>query len=200
MTGWAVPQLWKAERAFIIAGGPSVGPERIAKIRGRIIAIKHAVTLRPDADILFWAGHDWHRSNAGLVASHRGEFLVKRKVEESVPGWIKQVERANPDADGLSGLASDRRRLGGLCSGGSALNLAVHLGAAEIVLVGFDFTGRHWCKDHPAPIATEAQHARHRASIEKMAAPITALGVAVFNCSPISTLQGFARRDLEEFT
>jgi hypothetical protein len=198
MTSWVVPQLWKGQRVFIIAGGPSVDPAQVARISGRSIAIKHAVLLKPDADFLFWAGTSWHVENANLIAAHKGGQLVKRKVDDGIPDWILQVERSKPGADGIVGFSDNRRQLGGLCSGGSALNLAVHLGAAEIVLVGYDLSGRHWFRGHPAP-ATAVQHARHREAIERMTAPIAARGVKVWNTSPASTLTGFEKRGLDDF-
>jgi len=200
-TGWIVPALWKGDRAFIIAGGLSVAEQlpEIARIQGRILAIKHAVLLRPDAEIMFWAGADWHRENGQLITAHRGAMLVKRKVDDDVPSWIRQVERAKPDADGIAGFAGDRRRLGGLCAGGSALNLCVHLGATEIVLIGFDFGGDHWLPSYRHRTQSEDHHARHRAALERMAAPIAGRGVQVWNASHRSTLTGFARRGIDEF-
>lgn len=198
---WIVPQLWKGERVFIIAGGSSIAAQIpvISKIRGRIIAIKHAVLLRPDADILFWAGAEWHRENPWLINQHRGEMLVKRKVDETIPGWIKQVERSRPAEDGIAGFSEDRSKVGGLCAGGSALNLGVHLGAAEIVLIGFDFAGVHWlpCNRHGAQ--SGEHHARHREAIERMGDPIAARGVKVWNVSHKTTLEAFERAKLDEF-
>lgn len=198
-TGWTVPKIWKGERCFIIAGGPSVEFDGCRNLKGRIIAIKHSVLIRPDADVMFWAGAQWHRENPFLIGQHRGEMLVKRKVDATIPGWIKQVSREPIGDDGICGFGRDAGYLGGLCAGGAALNLAASLGATRIILVGYDFTGRHWFPGHPAPIATDEQNARHQISIERMADPLAELGVKVVNASLTSRLTCFPRARLGDF-
>lgn len=193
--GWIVPPIWRGERAFIVAGGPSVATAGVERIRGRIIAVKHAALLLPNADVLFWAGRSWHEEFPAVLERHSGRYKIKRKVDDGIPEGILQIDRAqNPVA-----LSTDPQSLGGYCAGGSALNLAFLLGASEIILLGFDFGGRHWFGDHPQPVERDAAHARHMAAIEAMAPALKDRGVAVFNCSTVSRLVCFPKRNLDEF-
>lgn len=193
--GWSVPPIWRGERVFIVAGGPSVATAPVTKIRGRIIAVKHAALLLPTADVLFWAGRSWHKEFQAVLERHVGPYKIKRTIDDDVPHGILQIDRAqNPVA-----LSNDPQFLGGYCAGGSALNLAFLLGASEIVLVGFDFGGRHWFSNHPRPVERDAAHVRHMLAIEAMAPTLKGLHVDVFNCSVVSRLDCFPKRNLDEF-
>jgi hypothetical protein len=50
-----VPREWPGERCFVLCTGESIGPqaEMITRLKGRFIAVKHAIALRPDADVCF---------------------------------------------------------------------------------------------------------------------------------------------------
>lgn len=196
---WTVPPIWKGERCFIIAGGQSV-PRLFfrdhPKLPGRILAIKDAVFFYPFADCMFYAGRRLHKERPELFAQYDGQLIVKRTVDDGVPERVKQVRRANA-VNGISGLQTDPRYLGGWDSGGSAINLAYHFGVKQIVLIGFDLTGHHWNAAHPFPRARPQHHETHRISIDAMAQPLRRAGVEVFNTSPISTLKEYPFRDLD---
>lgn len=201
-TGWTVPALWKGERCFIIAGGPSVPRLKIflSTLRGKVIAIKDAAFLQPTADLWFYAGRSFHQERPDVWAAYRGQMRVKRTVDrKGVPEGVLQVHRSGAGKDGLNGFQEDPQLIGGFCCGGSALNLAVHLGAREVVLVGYDLTGHHWNARHPYPAAKTSEHRRHRLSIDAMASPIARRGVKVWNTSAMSTLQEFEYADLDNF-
>lgn len=195
MGGWSVPRLWPASRVFILAGGSSLPIQQLHRLRGRIIAVKHSALVCPAADVLFWAGRRFHREEPHVIAAHRGLLLVKRTVDPEVPGWIHQVKRSPSPA-----FSTSPDLLGGFCAGGSAINLAFHLGAREIILLGYDFDGRHWLASHPLVEAPEEHHQRHMAAIGTMAEPLSKAGVRVVNCSPQSRLACFPKGDLDAFT
>lgn len=87
-------------------------------------------------------------------------------------------------------------------SGFHCLNLAVHLGAAKIVLVGFDMRldhGVHWHGRHELlNNPTERNIARWRRVIDAAAETIEALGIQVINASPISTLERYPKMTLKK--
>lgn len=196
--GWTVPPLWKGERCYILAGGRSLANEPIERITGNIIAIKHTVKRRPDAACYLWGGTKWPGDFAQeLLDVYEGPLAVKRDVEHGVPDNIHQVRRQRA-TDGINGLSMDRGLLGGHCTGGSALNLAFHLGCTQIVLVGYDLSGRHWDKDHPFPLPPSTIHARHARSIDAMAPVLQAHGVNVINTSQVSRLRAYRRRRLSD--
>lgn len=205
LEGWTVPPLWKGERCFIIAGGSSVmeahRKHNLARLPGRIIAIKDAVRFAPFADCMFYADAHLHRDRPDIFYKYRGSLIVKRAVHQKVPAHVRQVRRVwvpkGVDLDKrISGLSTDPALLGGFDSGGSALNLAFHLGATDIILVGFDLRGKHWNPDHPLRDAGARVHRIHQRSIDAMAKPLRNLGVTVRNASPNSSLQEFPYVDL----
>jgi hypothetical protein len=199
--GWTVPPLWKGERCVIIAGGASAVPtwealrHRLAST-DRTIVIKDAAVLCPAADLFFYAEGRregrFHKVRPHIWAAYQGPMRVKRSVVADPPEGVLQVHRQFKGNDEPNGLALEPWLLGGHCSGGSALNLAFHLGAKEIILVGYDMGGTHWQGDrHPMPRAPAHVHDRHRVSIDAMAKPLGKHGVRVLNCSPVSRLREF---------
>lgn len=193
-----MPPLWRGERCFILAGGRTLASEPIHKITGRIIAIKHTVKRRPDADAYIWGGTKWPGDFAQeLLDLYEGPLAVKRDVEHGVPDNIHQVRRQRA-TNGMNALSLDPSLLGGHCTGGSAINLAFHLGCTEIVLVGYDLNGAHWDPAHPFPQPPSTIHARHARSIDAMAPALQAHGVNVINTSRTSRLKAFRRRRLSD--
>jgi hypothetical protein len=85
-------------------------------------------------------------------------------------------------------------------SGFQALNLAILLGAARIVLVGFDMRivdgRRHFHGDHPHPLIN-ADPRRFVPHFERAAASLP-VGVEILNATPGSALTCFPAADLDE--
>lgn len=194
---WPVPREWPGERCFVLCSGESIGPqaEIIRQLRGRFIAVKHGVLLRPDADVLFLSGEGTAAVAAELIPQFRGRHVIVRgKSDPSLPSHVRRVTRAK-DHGALCDL---RDHVCGRDTGTSAINLAYHFGATEIVLLGYDMTGGHFC-DHPLPFPPEDHFARHMEHTAAMAADAKAKGIRIVNCSPISRVTCFERQPLEEF-
>lgn len=85
-------------------------------------------------------------------------------------------------------------------SGAGAVELAIQLGAQNIILLGYDMqhTGgkKHWHGDHPKPLYNAGKVANWPAEFEKIkkANP----GINIINCSRQSALSIFPRMSLEE--
>jgi hypothetical protein len=103
------------------------------------------------------------------------------------------------------GIETDPDLVGaGTNSGHQALNIAVHLGAAKILLLGYDFRpaddGRlHHHADHREPLGNPSPGAFDRwlRLIETTAVPLARLGIDVVNCSKISAITCFRRSDID---
>lgn len=88
-------------------------------------------------------------------------------------------------------------------SGFQALNLAVQFGARRIVLVGYDMRtdkGLHWHRDHPRGMNNPSARnvARWRRVTDEAAEVLRALGIEVFNASPVSALTAYRKMSLTE--
>lgn len=190
---WTVPREWDGERCFILCGGASLPIGKVPQLRGRIIAIKQTVLLRPTADVMFVAGKDDARVCADYFPLYRGPRLVYRSIGVGFPERTLFLRRAKAP------FSDDPSHLGGLDAGASAINLAYHFGAREIVLLGMDMCGGRWVKKHHMPQIPQSHFDRHIEGLNKMAPELKKRGVRVVNCSPVTALRCFERADLKEF-
>lgn len=204
---WTVPRLWEGETAVIVAGGPSVNDHDLSRLRGyRTLLINNAYRLLPDADVLYFRDCAWWNASQDnhqrwLDAdppAFSGLIVTSCQQLEEHPR-VRYVRHAHE----RQGLVSDPARLvRGNHAGHEALNLAVHLGAARLVLLGYDMTrcrGDNWHADHKRTVKEETYAHKFKPGIVSAAEVLSKLGVTVINVSAISTLTCFPRvHTLEE--
>ena len=108
--------------------------------------------------------------------------------------WVHSVDRP--------GLSSDPSLIHqGGNSGYQALNLAVLLGAARILLLGYDMGGRgHWHGNHPPGLRNppESQLSEWAGQFHAAAADLDRLGIECINCSRETALTCFPRARIED--
>jgi len=102
---------------------------------------------------------------------------------------------------GTTGLELDPTGLRtGINSGYQAINLAVHLGASRIILLGYDMgpdgTRDHWFGEHPD--GQPSPYPQMREYFETLVEPLQAIGVTVINCSRRTALTAFPCVPLEQ--
>lgn len=87
-------------------------------------------------------------------------------------------------------------------SGYQALNLAYHLGASKIVLIGYDMQTDgakvHWHGDHPKGLQNARTIDRWAGYFPALAADLEQEGVEVVNCTIKTALDCFPRADLRD--
>ena len=198
---WSVPRDWPDARCFVICGGESVRAHRalIPRLKGRVIAVKHGVLLRPDADVLFFAGERPAEIAPALLRAFTGQYIVVRGRGHWVfPANAKRVWRPKTHES----WCTDPTEVAGFDAGTSAINLAMHFGATEIVLIGYDMGGGRWFNGeihHFLPQPPESDFVRHMATLPALAADAQRMGIRIVNCSPISRVECFERQPLETF-
>lgn len=198
---WRVPKAWVGERCLIIAGGESVKPYRdvIPQVRGRVIAIKQSMVLRPDADVMFLSGQETYELCRDMFPLFRGSHIIARgKSDPRLPPGTKRLARSKDHWH----LCEDPSAVSGYDAGTSAINLAYLFGATEILLLGYDMCGGRWFNGeipHHMPYPPQDHFVRHMAPLPEFAKDCAAKGVRVVNCSPISKVTAFERRPLEDF-
>lgn len=198
---WRVPKDWAGERCFVICGGESVRAQRdlIPQLRGRFIAVKHGVLLRPDADVLFFAGERPAEISPPLLKAFTGKYIVVRgRGHECFPLEAKRVGRTFTH----DWWSQNPEEVAGFDAGTSAINLAMLFGATEIVLLGYDMVGARWFKpgeiQHYLPAPPETDHQRHMAPLPSLAEDAVRHNVTIWNTSEISRAP-FPFRPLESF-
>lgn len=189
---WTVPRTWEGETAYILAAGPSLYLVELERLRGRpTIAVNFSYLKAPWADVIYATdGHFWP-----LVDDRQHQNSLKISVAESeVPGVLRL------ENTGLSGFEESPSGLRiGWTSTYAAINLAVHFGAARIVLLGVDMRtveGRtHWegypCADPKMETDPDFYRKYLMPNFDTLVAPLKARRVEVLNATPGSALHCF---------
>lgn len=191
----SVPRIWADATVVILAGGPSLtqADVDICRDRARVIAIKDTIRLAPWAGCLYACDAKWWR--------HYGDGLAfdgpKYALEQGSNKWAGVLHDTGPLGLELkpTGLRTGRN------SGYQAINLAVHLGAKRIVLLGYDMrpTGErhHWFGVHPYNTSTPP-YDHFLPCFDSIVEPLRALGIDVFNATRKTALAVFPQLSLEE--
>ena len=182
-----------------IGGGPSLTPEDAyyaLQYADVTIAINNAVDMVPLAPICYAADYQWWELRQGLPWFRGARFSLPPFNRERYPN-VHVLRMTGPD-----GLELDST---GLRSGGSggyqAINLAVHLQADRVLLLGYDMKpaadGRHhWHEPHAGD--RHLNYALRLPAFETLVEPLRRIGVDVVNCTPDSALTTFPTRSLRE--
>ena len=153
--------------------------------------MNNAYTMALDADLLYACDARWWHV-------YRPQFRGLRVSQDEVPGVLHVPSRDRP---GIS-LDSGYIHQGG--NGGfQAMNLAVLMGAARILLLGFDMRsvdGRKHCHDDHGPGLVNPQEstfASWREAFRRAVPQLRDAGVTALNCTPGSALKCFPLARLE---
>jgi hypothetical protein len=212
---WNVPRCWPGETFFLLAGGPSLSgfDSEVLRGHGRIIVINDSYLLCPFADVLYHCDRAWlfapvAENMLKLASSFAGKEIPSGSLHRDVIALIfKGTYRVSMGTSefgthqirsgGLTGLSSDSSRLShGTNSGYQAINLAVHLGASRIILLGYDMHCNGGMHFHNSPGRRADYHLEFEKKIRLdmlprfagLVHPLAALGIEVVNCTPGSAI------------
>jgi len=194
-----VPKLYEGETVYIIGGGPSLKNFDFRRLVGcKTIAINKAVLFHPSADILYWTDGRFYTWYKNEVDNYRGlKFALKPGSQYTRD--INVLRKGKP-----YGLEEDPEVLAhGFNSGYAAINLAYHLGAKRIILLGFDMANdgkeTHFHDGYPArPSGDHIYQDKFLPGFKQLNSEITSKGVLVLNASPYSRLTVFPKITLEQ--
>ena len=176
---WIICASWPSMRAFQPVEG------------WQVMAVNNTWQLIPWADALYAGDRDWWNLY-GMDAMRlqgekwtRDEWSARRYRVQHIRGVMGDGLCTEPGAVHLGGN-----------SGYQAVNLAYHLGAKRIILLGFDMRhdGKqvHWHPDHATQLNAPVSHIRAWIRhFEPMAADLKRAGVKVVNATPRSALPWF---------
>jgi hypothetical protein len=195
----AGPRCWPGSTIVCVASGPSLTAADVAFCQGRarVLVINDGYRLAPWADVLYAADSRWWLCHQDTKQFAGLKYSVQPCMDRSDITVLRQTGRLGLESD-PTGL-----RTGGH-SGYQAIGLAVHLGAARILLLGYDLRLTkdrvHWFGSHPSPLndPREAQFLQWRTHYATLVDPLQARGVEVINCTPESALWTFPRMTLAE--
>jgi hypothetical protein len=203
---WKIEPEWRNRKAVIIGGGPSLTREQVEVCRGRahVIAVNTAYQMAPFADILYWSDREWAswwRDEPRFV-----NFAGRKVALENAATWEWDESVLVVQNYGDLGLCTiPDGVMTGRSSGYQAVNLAYHLGAWAILLLGFDMRAigpngqrTHWHMSHKRVTPAQDFERRMRPAFDTIKEPLARRGVRVINCTPGSTLECFERMSIEE--
>lgn len=193
---WCVPRLWPSRTVAVLASGPSLTREQVELVRTAgvpAVVVNSTFRLAPWAAVLYAADPEWwdHRDNRD---AHQFRGL---KVSVSDVRGVLHLRDT-----GVNGFDPNPAALRtGRNSGYQALHLAMHTGAARILLLGFDFTnksGSHHHGDHPPGLRStdEAHFESWRPHFATLLPAALERGVAIVNCTPGSAIECFTFNNL----
>lgn len=199
LTYATVPQLWPGSTIVCLATGPSLTQADVdtCRDRARVIAIKNAYDLAPWSDVVYGAGVDqtkwWQRNGDRVAAEHQG---LRFTLDPAASKWASLLRWGT-----VEGLSTEPDRLAlGRNSGYQAINLAVLLGAAKIILLGYDMKTagpRENFFEGPTK-GPSHRFADWRPFFATLVDPLRRLDVSVINCTPGSALDCFPKMSLSE--
>lgn len=191
---------WPGETVFILASGPSLLKLDLSRLTGRrVIAVKSSWVHYPSADVLFFADGRWWRQAQLRPAEFAGEIYTSAAGvgDKRVKQLNRiQAERLSPDPNTVAGARTSTT---------GAINIAVHKGAAKIVLLGVDAKrapdGRrhsHGMKWPWLPGGEPKAFNDQIAEFRRIAPSAKQMGVSIVNANPDSAVDAFPKVRFEE--
>lgn len=205
---WEVPYVHDGT-IFILGGGPSLRDCDLSLLHEQtVIGTNNAYELGDWVKYNFFMDVSWWRNNGANTASYTGTLITDNPDTKTITDpRIKRLFRNNVygiDTTSPSQIAWNRN------SGGGAVNIAVHMGATRIVLLGFDMkpvsgapnSGHNWHDKHKT-VPAENQYKkflRFFDAIKEDCLKLNAAGhkLEIINCTPDSALTIFPMMRLED--
>lgn len=199
-----VPRLLPDGGTVLVMGsGPSLTQADVDVARAQVdavIAVNDSYKLAPDATVLYaadtrwWGWHkgcrDTHKVGAVKYPAFAGRF---RYCLGRTPYAEVQMLRRGPQ----TGLTLDPGKVAlGLNGVYQSINVAVHLGATRIILLGVDMKGGHFFGHHPNNSGPPFSLCLQR--FQTLVEPLQTAGVEIVNCTPDTALKAFPRVALAE--
>ena len=206
------------EPCFIIAGGPSLAEMDLEPLNGRpMITVNHSYVLFNHSTVHFTADGTWvQKEGPKFDVAHKGPYRAFCRFQwkddrTKGPFGMKVYNHDRIQHDPKRRVYSDKgfctqmNKLRGNNSGGMAINLAYHLGARLVILLGMDMKMKgdqmHWYKEAPRSILGNRSTFTNifLPVMESVAEPAKAAGMTILNCTPDSAVKSFDKGNLEDY-
>mgnify|MGYP003122516323 CR=1 FL=1 len=190
---------FKDKTIYIIGGGPSLENFDFNKLAGHVtIAINKAIIFHNIADVLYWTDTRFYTWYKNEVDNYKG-------LKFSLTAGSQYTDDVNILKKGkVYGLETDPQTLAhGNNSGYAAINLAYHLGAKRIILLGFDMgsnsANTHFHDGYPARAAPNSMYEeKFIPGFNQLNLELKDSGVTILNASPTSKLRVFPKITIEQ--
>jgi len=198
MRPWKPSRIWPDSQVFVIGGGPSLNDMDLTPILDKpVIGVNDAFKLGNWVDVCWFGDCRWYAWNKDLLNNFTGIIASCTNCRCDHPR-VLQVKRL----EGSGIIVNQPAVRWNKSSGASAINLAAHLGAKQIVLVGFDMKQRdgqnNWHQNHKHTPRPTIYQSLFLQPFDKIATDAQRLGIEVLNATPDTDLQVFRKIDLKE--
>lgn len=202
---WTPEPRFAGETVFCLASGPSLTQATVDKMRGhRSIVINSSCRLAPWADVLYFTDSSWYEQRREVVANWPGMVVSMSKTAKiELPDRVKRVKGEGDPGFPFEAFppvgASVIRQ--GRSSGHTAVSLALAMGAATIVLVGYDMRPVDGLEHHHSEYTGPRDLDIYREFAVGFAgwkAAALKRGVEILNATPGSAIPEFPMVDLDE--
>jgi len=194
------------DKTFVlVASGPSLTQEQVDQCRGKaqIVVINDNYKIAPFADHLYACDQTWwlwHEDDPELLAFKGKKWTQTSSWDDEIRKRIrKKHDLTFIQSKAEPGLSTDPNIIHqGSNSGYQAINLAYHLGAKKILLIGYDMQRTndkaHWFGDHPDKGQTNySKFTKYYNTLAKQD-----LDVEIINCTTQTALTCFPRKELKD--
>lgn len=197
----------KSKTFVCVASGPSLTQEQVNYCQGKakVLVINDNYKIAPWADYHYACDQHWwlwHEDSEELL-NFQGQCYTQDSSWE-----IENLERIKQKhsvkvipSKGHKGLSTDPSYIHqGSHSGYQAINLAYHLGAKRIILIGYDMQRTngdfHWFGSHPNQM--ESPWKSWLSHYDDLAKDAERLGLEIINSTIETALTQFPRKELKE--
>lgn len=188
-----VEKIFKNETIFLIGGGPSLKKFDWNLLNGkRTIAINKAILTYPNADVLYWTDsrfYNWYKKQIDQFTGPK--YTIRNgPYDDSITLLKKGIKYGLEEAP--SSLSHGNN------SGYAAMNLAYHLGAKKIILLGYDMGNinneSHYHGGYPTKATSnEVYDKQFIPGFTKIGDLLKSKGIEIYNASLISKLNCFPK-------
>ncbi|MBX3579913.1 MAG: hypothetical protein KF723_22145 [Rhizobiaceae bacterium] len=199
---WTPETVFRGETVFCLASGPSLTRDVVGRIEGRAaIVVNASASIAPWAAVWYFTDSNIYVERQEMAADWAGLVVtMSRRAKREMPDKVRRVQGAwMPDfpSPGSSPIRQGRS------SGHTAISLAVAMGAARVVLLGYDMRVVDGREHHHADYdgRTRDTMVYQNEFLPAFAGWNTAAldrGVTVLNATPGSALTEFPMVDLDE--
>lgn len=187
----------RGETIFVLGSGPSLSKEQIERVGSRTaIAVNCSYLLAPNAQFLFFNDKTWLTpKRLADLSGFRGQIVTTARID----GQARLCTEIRNDFPPVGcGVARQGRS-----SGHIAVGLAVAMGAARVVMLGFDLRevdGRsHFHNEYPARDGRGSVYANECIpGFDGWNAAAKRRGATILNATPGSALKEFPMVTLDE--
>ena len=219
---WNIPKVWENETAYILGGGASIisqfgiPADIVKQVRNgklpmsvyssymeklfdkNVIGINAAYQLGSWVDYVYFMDKDYMLAERGGLSKFPNKVISALEYSET-EDWCYTVKGTQEH-----GICETPNTIAyNWSSGAAAINLAYHLGAKKIVLLGFDMKltrgKQHFHQagnGYTKPKLIDKVFKRHLQAFEYIKNDADRLGVEIINASPKSAIKEFKRATL----